>query len=87
MQELSDGLKAELECPICLDPFDNPYMNPECGHRFCYRCIQQAITKSGKECPLCRVKITSKRGLRKDELIGSITNVVFRDDDECIEIN
>ena len=86
LQDLSEGLKAELECPICLDPFDNPYMNPDCGHRFCYRCIQQAISKSGKECPLCRVKITSKRGLRKDELIGSITNVVFRDD-ECIEIN
>ncbi|GFH58467.1 hypothetical protein CTEN210_14943 [Chaetoceros tenuissimus] len=77
IQDMSEGLKAELECPICLDPFDNPYINPECGHRFCYRCIQQAISKSGKECPLCRVKIKSKRGLRKDVLIGSITNAVF----------
>ena len=57
-RELEETLKAELECPICLDPFENPYINPECGHRFSYQCIQQAINKSGKECPLCRVKIT-----------------------------
>ncbi|GFH53385.1 hypothetical protein CTEN210_09861 [Chaetoceros tenuissimus] len=77
MNALSRKLKTELECPICLDELDDPHLIPECGHRFCCSCIKDAIQKSGHECPLCRSRITSKRGLRKDKLIGKITRLVF----------
>ena len=77
MHALSRQLKIELECPICLDELDDPHLIPECGHRFCCSCIKDAIQKSGHECPLCRSRITSKRGLRKDKLIGRISRLVF----------
>ncbi|GFH49668.1 hypothetical protein CTEN210_06144 [Chaetoceros tenuissimus] len=78
---LKNELKAELECPVCLDTYDNPYMVADCGHRFCKCCIEDAIAKSGKECPLCRARVTSKRGLRKDELIGRIGEVLFKNEE------
>lgn len=77
MDTLLTKLKIELECPICLHDLDDPYIIPECGHRFCCTCIKDAIQKSGHECPMCRSRITSKRGLRKDELIGKITGFIF----------
>lgn len=70
MAKLQKELKSELECSICMDTFENPYMIPECCHRFCKHCIEESLARSGRLCPLCRCNVTSKRGLRKDELIG-----------------
>ena len=61
--------RIPLDCVLTYDP--------ECGHRFCFTCIKDAIQKSGHECPMCRSRITSKRGLRKDKLIGKITGFIF----------
>ncbi|GFH44457.1 hypothetical protein CTEN210_00931 [Chaetoceros tenuissimus] len=76
-KEFEQQLQKELECSICFDPFNDPHIVPECCHRFCLKCIETAIKHSGKECPMCRKRITSKRSLRRDDLIGKITKVVY----------
>ena len=82
MQALSKDLQEDLQCPICFNPMKDPCIVPECCHRFCYACIEDAIAKCGKECPVCRARITSKRGLRRDELFGKIAEVVCCNDDD-----
>ena len=77
IKSLPKELLSELECPICLDPFEDPCIVPECCHRFCTSCIESSIKECGKECPLCRKRVTSKRALRKDGFIERITNVIF----------
>ena len=80
MSKLQKELKRELECSICMDIYENPYMIPECCHRFCKVCIEEALATTGKHCPLCRCNVTSKRVLRKDELIGKISEVLICND-------
>ncbi|GFH50224.1 E3 ubiquitin-protein ligase RING2-A-like [Chaetoceros tenuissimus] len=77
VKTLPEDLLSELECPICLDPFEDPCIVPECCHRFCTSCIENSIKECGKECPLCRKRVTSKRALRKDGFIERITNILF----------
>ncbi|GFH55582.1 hypothetical protein CTEN210_12058 [Chaetoceros tenuissimus] len=81
-QALSKDLQRDLQCPICFNPMKDPCIVPECCHRFCYTCIEDAIAKCGKECPVCRARITSKRSLRRDELFGKIAEIVCYQDVE-----
>lgn len=81
MSMLKNELKAELECSICMDTFENPYMIPECCHRYCHHCIEESLAKSGKNCPNCRCRVTSKRVLRKDMLVGRISEVLQCNDE------
>ncbi|GFH50223.1 hypothetical protein CTEN210_06699 [Chaetoceros tenuissimus] len=76
-KSLKKDLLSELECPLCLEPFEDPCIVPECCHRFCTSCIESSIKECGKECPLCRKRVTSKRALRKDGFIETITNIMF----------
>ncbi|GFH44504.1 hypothetical protein CTEN210_00978 [Chaetoceros tenuissimus] len=80
LSKLQQDLKEELECPICIDTFENPYMIPECCHRFCKHCIEESLARNRKECPMCRCMVTSKRALRKDELICKISEVLTCND-------
>lgn len=59
-------LHSELMCPICLDILRNTMTTKECLHRFCHDCIITALRNGNKECPTCREKLASKRGLRPD---------------------
>lgn len=47
------------ECPICLEPFDNPARAIPCLHEFDIECIFQWLekVKHGTHCPLCRTNI------------------------------
>ena len=51
-----------LRCPICWDQLIGPVATP-CGHTFCSQCIRSALNVK-KECPVCRVAISSHRALR-----------------------
>ena len=59
---------TDLSCPICLGPLREP-MATECLHRFCFQCIQTALRLGGpeKRCPTCRLKIATRRALRRDD--------------------
>jgi len=61
-----------FECVLCLNTFEGPNVIPECLHRFCDTCIKKDIQRCGADCPPCRARITSRRDLRKDQLLGDI---------------
>ena len=51
-------LTASKRCPICFDNLQNPSVTL-CGHVYCTECITMA-TRSTKQCPICRKKLTVK---------------------------
>ena len=76
-----------FECSICLGTFKVPNVIPECLHRFCDACIKESIHKCGTECPACRTKITSRRDLRKDKLVGDIVSQVKSSQVKSSQVN
>ena len=42
-----------LECPVCLDYYNNPQILTSCGHTVCNTCIKQLINNFSVACPLC----------------------------------
>ena len=63
-----------FRCSICLDTFECPNVIPECLHRFCDTCIKNSIQRCGTQCPACRAHLTSRRDLRKDQLLEDIVS-------------
>ena len=61
----------DFKCAICLEIVTDPHIIPECCHRFCGSCIKESI-QWHNECPTCREYVSTKRSLRKDELIGKL---------------
>lgn len=61
----------DLSCPICCRIMER-VMVTNCSHRFCYECIVKSIYKSGKQCPICRSKLTSKRQLNSEPDLDKI---------------
>ena len=62
-------LQELLECPICMNLYDNPHVLP-CQHTFCKKCIvslQNTNTNNGNnatiDCPICREKHTLVNGV------------------------
>lgn len=49
-------------CPICLEPFMCPLI-VQCGHTFCWACIQHELAKDGGEakCYICRQEMQMYR--------------------------
>ncbi|CAF0790890.1 unnamed protein product [Adineta ricciae] len=47
-------LEALLECPLCLDRFDQPRLIP-CGHTYCTKCLNELCARNDTViCPQCR---------------------------------
>lgn len=44
------------QCGICLSEHVNPAVPRNCGHVFCWNCIQHWVSNVRNECPLCRAK-------------------------------
>ena len=44
------------QCGICLSEHVNPAVPTNCGHVFCWNCIQHWVSNVKNECPLCRAK-------------------------------
>jgi hypothetical protein len=53
-----DGF-SDLICPICYDIFTVPFTS-SCSHTFCSTCIKECL-KFNKQCPICRVSLTTKK--------------------------
>lgn len=59
--------KKDDDCVICLDSLwgdspDRVVAIQNCGHRFHYQCIHEALTKGGGKCPLCSKSIAHEEG-------------------------
>ncbi|NXV03893.1 TRI35 protein, partial [Cettia cetti] len=49
----SPGLKEELLCPICYEPFREAVTLP-CGHNFCRSCLGKSWENRRRRCPVCK---------------------------------
>jgi hypothetical protein len=72
-------LNAELTCPICLSIVRCTHTFMECMHRFCQECIEKYLRLGQKECPKCRVKVSSRRALRPDPAFDKIIQKFYPD--------
>ncbi|XP_077341374.1 E3 ubiquitin-protein ligase TRIM39-like [Lithobates pipiens] len=72
----SSDLRAELDCPICLNIYTDPVML-KCGHNFCRVCIDHALdTQEGSgcySCPQCRRKFRERPPLQRNITLRNIT--------------
>jgi len=69
---LENLLNEEFECAICLDACKDTYVNPDCHHRFCGKCIKESLRRCNQECPSCREPIPTYRMLRKDPVFDRL---------------
>jgi len=74
---LKSLVETNFECSICHDVCADPHVIPECLHRFCGVCIKESIRQCGGNCPLCRARVTTERGLRKDNELKEMMNKVL----------
>ena len=79
----------ELKCGICLGTISNPLTVIPCIHRFCSECLQRSLrvgfeTKTTHSCPLCRVKMVSRRASKPDPTFDALIGILEGDtDDRC----
>ena len=66
LKSLNRFVNEEFECPICLELCSDTHLSPDCGHRFCGKCIRESIRKCNHECPTCRVPMATHRSCRRD---------------------
>ena len=72
---------VEITCPICLGPLTKTVTIQACLHRFCSECFHRSLrmelgTNSQKECPLCRVKLASRRSSRPDTELDKLIDLL-----------
>lgn len=66
--------KEQLQCPICLDLFNQPVSTP-CGHNFCRDCINTYWQKSVlSQCPMCKQRFYSRPELRVNTFISEVAS-------------
>lgn len=58
--------EAEFKCCVCQQIPNVTSINPDCMHRMCKACFEDALRRHNTECPLCRIKIPTRRTLRQD---------------------
>ncbi len=58
------GLKDELSCAICFNPFDDPVLIDGCSHIFCKACLKTSTNHAGRKCPLCRAEFDKIAAMR-----------------------
>jgi len=59
-----EAREADLECPICLNPFSKE-VTLYCGHAFCRSCIMEHGERN-EACPLCRRRLCLDVSPRRD---------------------
>lgn len=65
---------SDENCPICHSEFEDPIIT-DCGHHFCFECINQVLDFNKKECPICR-QIINKSKIFKLEAVNKDENVI-----------
>ncbi|KAK7369044.1 hypothetical protein VNO80_11078 [Phaseolus coccineus] len=57
----------------------------ECLHRFCKECIEKSMRLGINECPICRVRVPSRRSLREDPNFDNLISALVPDIDKYEE--
>jgi hypothetical protein len=62
----SFGTSTETECCICFDTIgEKNNCVTECGHKFCFKCLATAMTRSNS-CPCCRAPLIEESAEESD---------------------
>ncbi|XP_064563291.1 E3 ubiquitin-protein ligase TRIM35 [Zonotrichia leucophrys gambelii] len=72
------GLREELQCPVCYEPFREAVTLP-CGHNFCKGCISRSWEQRRPECPLCKERSTLGQ-LRVNHTLRNLVELVLKED-------
>ena len=92
MPPLGQGqnLKSLLECPICLETFDDPRTLP-CLHSFCKRCLESFVEGKHEDelnCPVCRYKFALNEGVaemtRNHFICNMLEALTIQHQEKCI---
>ncbi|KAK6590194.1 hypothetical protein RS030_172577 [Cryptosporidium xiaoi] len=70
-------LYADFNCLICFSILRKTMVVKDCMHRFCCECIEKCVRIGLRECPQCRLHISSRRALRNDEIMNTLTLRLF----------
>ena len=73
------ALAPDFTCPVCLRILRKTEIVVECLHRFCGECIQKCLRVAKHECPSCRVKVPSRRSLKRDAAFDALIATVYPD--------
>jgi hypothetical protein len=52
-----NDFESKNECPLCTEVFQNK-MKLNCGHVFCYKCMNNTLASHVHICPSCKIPIT-----------------------------
>lgn len=72
-----NDLYSEFNCLICFRILQRTMVVKDCLHRFCGECIEKCVRIGLRECPQCRLHIASRRSLRNDSIMDTLTLRLF----------
>ncbi|KAM4903295.1 E3 ubiquitin-protein ligase TRIM35 [Sylvia borin] len=76
----SPGLKEELLCPICYEPFREAVTLP-CGHNFCKSCVNKSWENRRRSCPVCKENSSSSlEDLRVNYTLNNLVEMILREE-------
>ena len=74
LERMTQSIKDEVACSVCLETMDLPAGLSTCSHKFCRECIASAL-KVKPECPECRAPAT-QRDIQDDITLGAMINAL-----------
>lgn len=72
-----NDLYSDFNCLICFRILQRTMVVKDCLHRFCGECIEKCVRIGLRECPQCRLHIASRRSLRSDSIMDTLTLRLF----------
>ncbi|XP_057703570.1 E3 ubiquitin-protein ligase TRIM35-like [Corythoichthys intestinalis] len=82
---MAERLEDHLQCPTCLDVFEDPVMLP-CSHNVCRPCLQQWKGAGERSCPVCWTKFGSMElplNLTLKNLCEDVSRASVKSEDIC----
>ena len=61
-----------VECPVCLEVFQNPKILPTCFHTLCGACAKSLTLNKTINCPLCRTKNAISKELAPNYIVQQL---------------
>ncbi|XP_056649970.1 probable E3 ubiquitin-protein ligase TRIML1 [Monodelphis domestica] len=78
VSEMTEKVRSELTCSICLDLFTQP-VTLDCGHSFCRECVLRSWQEAQVPwtCPLCRAS-SQPRALEPTQVLEALASSMSR---------